>query len=1053
MHPKGTAEQLPNYDLSILLKEKEVSIVFKIKSPLSAPLFLGVLFCISLSSTMSFASPSRYHLDVSFQPEEQSLHGRATISFAKGKEWQLYTGGMDILEVLLEEEGKKPVSLPLPQGDTISMYGSENNLQLTVEYSLKALSNAGNNLISSRGIVLTSGWHPLPQEDMLFSMSVSLPPGFKAISESDSPPEHSQDGKMHSSFSQAVRSIHLAAGPYQIKHETVREGLLLSTWFFKEDQQFSREYLDAAKAYILRYEKEIGPFPYTHYAIVSNRLPSGFGMPTFTLLGQMVLRLPFIKETSLGHEILHSWFGNSIEVADNSGNWCEGLTSYLADYAYATDKGQGASHRKAALVNYQSYVHQDSALTLEEFRSASHNQPMAKAKRSVGYNRSAMFFHQLRGLLGPEYFFQGLRLFANSFKGRPASWKDIQTAFESASGKNLEDIFKQQLSRNDAPALAVKKIHTKDKEDGSILHFNITQNSAQPYTLMVPIRVATVAGTQHSLHEITERETEISIPLSQPPLSFSIDPDYDLFRVLNPAELPPVWSRFSGAEHKLLILGEDNEVASLTPFIEWAETQGWTVLDNESVSNQQLSENSLLFLGAENKSYRSLFGKAPSLQKGFNLTVQDNPLNRKEVVVLLRSDSAQETQSALRKLKHYGKYSSLSFQQGRIQKKSIASSDQGLEVLLETLPNGGSTSVINSFDQIITELAKNRVIYLGEAHDSFADHLLQLRIIQALQKKGLDLAVAMEMFPTSSQQALDDYLLGRKKMDEATFLRTSHWFDVWRYDWRLFRPIFTFCRNHSIPVYGINIEREIVSAVFADGHTDNLSPEQIQSISPDRDLGVKGYVERLRLVHGYHADAPHGKGKGISGFIQSQAIWDESMAENIAEILQDNPDKTVVVIAGSQHTRKDSGIPPRLLRRMNVKQASVVNLYGKNATAAPQNQADYFFLSEPKFLEAQGKIGIMLGPEKDEEGKERLRITGLSHAGKAKKAGIVKDDIIISINGQAAKNMEDIGILMMDTRPGDLLNMVILRKGESNEFKEQTITIELSDLTKPANHP
>lgn len=1030
-----------------------MSTFLKIQFPLNTPLFLGVLLYLGLSSTLSFASPSRYHLDVSFQPEEQILHGRATIDFPKGKEWQLYTGGLDILEVILAEEGKQEVSLPLPQGDTISMYGSENALQLTINYSLKVPAHGGNNLISSHGIVLTSNWHPLPQEDMLFSLSVKLPSGFKAISESDTPPEHSADGQMNSSFSQAVRTINLAAGPYQVKQETVREGLSLSTWFFEEDQSLSREYLDAAKAYIRRYEMEIGPFPYKHYAIVSNRLPSGFGMPTFTLLGQMVLRLPFIKETSLGHEILHSWFGNSIEVADNSGNWCEGLTSYLADYAYAADKGQGAAHRKAALINYQSYVRQDSALPLKDFRSASHNQPMAKAKRSVGYNRSAMFFHQLRGLLGPEYFFQGLRLFTESFQGHPASWKDIQTAFENASGKDLEDLFKQQLSRTDSPVLVAKNIHTEDTKDGSRLYFTLVQESAQPYSLKVPIRVTTVGGMEQSLHEITEKETEISISLSQPPLSLTIDPDYDLFRTLHPAELPPVWSRFSGSEHKLLVLGEDSEVENLAPFIKWAETQGWTVIDDKDVTNQQLSENSILFLGAESKSYHSLFGKAASLQKGFNLTVQNNPLNNKEVVVLLRSDSTQETQSVLRKLKHYGKYSSLFFHQGRIQGKSIADAAQGIEVLLEILPNGAATSAIQSFDEIVTELAQNRVIYLGETHDSLSDHLLQFRIIQALQKKGLDLAIAMEMFPTSSQQPLDDYLLGQKKMEEADFLRQSHWFEVWRYDWRLFRPIFSFCRQYSIPVYGINIERKIVSTVFADGHTDNLSPEQIQTIAADRDLGVQGYVERLRLVHGFHAESPHGKGKGISGFVQSQAIWDESMAENIAKILEDHPKKTVVVIAGSQHTRKDSGIPPRLLRRMNVKQTTVVNLYGNNATAAPQEQADYVFLSEPISLAPQGKIGIMLAPEKDEEGEEHLRITGLSHAGKAKEAGIKENDIIVSINEQAAKNMEDIGILMMDSRPGDLLQVVVLRKDENNESKELTISVELSDLTKPAMHP
>ncbi len=71
---------------------------------------------------------------------------------------------------------------------------------------------------------------------------------------------------------------------------------------------------------------------------MENINPTGFGMPTFTLLGTQVLRLPFIKETSLGHEILHSWFGNSIEVRLDSGNWCEGLTTYLADMAYREDQ-------------------------------------------------------------------------------------------------------------------------------------------------------------------------------------------------------------------------------------------------------------------------------------------------------------------------------------------------------------------------------------------------------------------------------------------------------------------------------------------------------------------------------------------------------------------------------------------------------------------------------------------------------------------------------------------------------------------------------------------
>ncbi len=1026
---------------------------FTIRFSVLSSLFWGILFFATLCcSSLTMAAPPRYHLDVTFQPEQHQLQAKASIHFPAGEEWQLFTHGLDIHEIIVEEEGKTPFALPLPDGDTIQMHAGRRSQQVTISYSLQALPSSGDNLISPRGIVLTSGWHPLPHRDMLFSLSATLPAGFQGISESDTLPRQQEENKMVTSFSQAVRTIHLAAGPYQVVKEEVRAGLTLSTWFFPEDSSLSREYLDAAKTYLLRYEKEIGPFPYSHYAIVSNRLPSGFGMPTFTLLGQMVLRLPFIKETSLGHEILHSWFGNSIEVADDSGNWCEGLTSYLADFSYATDRGEGAAHRKASLINYQSYVHPGSAIALQDFYSASHQQAMAKAVRAVGYNRGAMFFHQLRGLLGPEHFFQGLRLFVATYQGKTASWRDLQKSFETASGKELDTFFAQQLANKDLPGFTVRDTHSHSRQDSSLLHFTLEQTSDQPYSLRIPIRVKTATGEKNFIREITAKKTEISLTLSDLPLSFGLDPDYDLFRALTREELPPVWSRFLGAESKLLLLESEETATLLAPFIQWAEKQGWSIADSKSVTNQQLSEHSILFLGAGGTLWNSLFGESPPQAEGFHLFVQNNPLNATEVCVLVDSSSAEESEAVLRKLSHYGKYSSLSFVRGRIQEKKIAASHKGVNSVLERLPSGGRTKDVDSFDQIITELSKNRVIYLGETHDSLADHLLQLRIIQALQKKGIDLAIAMEMFPQSSQQALDEYVLGQTDMEEAAFLRASRWFDVWRHDWRLFRPIFNFCRSHKIPVYGINVDRKIVRSVFASGNTDGLSLEQKESIAGSRDLSLEGYIERLRRVHGFHAKSPHGKGKGLAGFVQSQAIWDESMAENIVRILEETPHKTVVVIAGSQHTRKDSGIPPRVHRRLAVEQASVINLYIENPPATIEHQADFFFLAKPQFLEAKGKIGVMLQPEEDKE-DPRLQIVGISSTGKAAEAGIKENDIILAVEGQSVKNMEDIGIVMMDSRAGDTLRITVEREKEGADPEEIELSVELSDLNRMAPPP
>jgi aminopeptidase N len=39
-----------------------------------------------------------------------------------------------------------------------------------------------------------------------------------------------------------------------------------------------------------------------------------------------------IKDTPLGHEIVHQWFGNSVFADFEKGNWHEGLTIYFADH-------------------------------------------------------------------------------------------------------------------------------------------------------------------------------------------------------------------------------------------------------------------------------------------------------------------------------------------------------------------------------------------------------------------------------------------------------------------------------------------------------------------------------------------------------------------------------------------------------------------------------------------------------------------------------------------------------------------------------------------------
>ena len=117
------------------------------------------------------------------------------------------------------------------------------------------------------------------------------------------------------------------------------------------------------------YRGLIGPYPYGKFALVENFWETGYGMPSFTLLGPQIIRFPFILSSSYPHEILHNWWGNSVFVDYETGNWCEGLTAYMADHLIQEQRGKGDEYRRDTLQKYRDYVRDGRDFPLTEFRS------------------------------------------------------------------------------------------------------------------------------------------------------------------------------------------------------------------------------------------------------------------------------------------------------------------------------------------------------------------------------------------------------------------------------------------------------------------------------------------------------------------------------------------------------------------------------------------------------------------------------------------------------------------------------------------------------------
>jgi predicted metalloprotease with PDZ domain len=183
----------------------------------------------------------------------------------------------------------------------------------------------------------------------------------------------------------------------------------------------------------------------------------------------------------------------------------------------------------------------------------------------------------------------------------------------------------------------------------------------------------------------------------------------------------------------------------------------------------------------------------------------------------------------------------------------------------------------------------------------------------------------------------------------------------------------------------------------------------------------------------------------FSGFLQAQALWDETMALTITEYLEAHPDERMVIIAGRGHVDKTNAIPPRVARRLPVSQAVVFNSIGSTTET---ESADFIFYSPPASLTPFPLLGVMLEDTEDEDG---VLVTALNPQGQAKLAGIKKKDIIMSIDSELVNDVEDVKIVMLYKEKSD--SVMVRIKRSAFLFGDKVLDVEVPLKSAQKQHP
>ncbi len=333
-------------------------------------------------------------------------------------------------------------------------------------------------------------------------------------------------------------------------------------------------------------------------------------------------------------------------------------------------------------------------------------------------------------------------------------------------------------------------------------------------------------------------------------------------------------------------------------------------------------------------------------------------------------------------------------------------------------------------DELAARLDRTRLLLLGESHTSIESHRVQLQVLRALQRRGRQVRVGLEMYPFTEQASLDRWNAG--EWSEADLVDKSRWYEHWGYHWGYYRDVILFARAHAMPLVAVNAPRELVTAVRQKGIA-NLPPEQAARMPPKVDTDSAEHLAFFKASFG-EGDALHGgmTDEAWKGMLAAQATWDAAMAWNAVQGLKGaaDPKAIMVVLVGSGHVAYGLGIERQARAWFDGAISSVISvpLDDDKGPTGPVRASYANFLwgvaREP--WSAWPSLGLST---RAADGGRR-QVIDIEKDGPAARAGVKVNDVLVRIDDVAIESRESLGRQMARYAWGDTPTLVVTRGTE-----------------------
>jgi aminopeptidase N len=318
----------------------------------------------------------------------------------------------------------------------------------------------------------------------------------------------------------------LGVARFAVQHVNDYQEKAIHTWVYPQDRDAGfYDFAVPTKDVMEFYGDYVGPFAYEKLAnIQSNSVGGGMEAASAIFYGDnSVTGTRDVRwRNVIIHEVAHQWFGNAVTEYDWDDVWLsEGFATYFTllyiEHAYGRDEFVRGLERSRDRI-YRFYGDRADYRIVHD-----HLTDMSQVTTGMTYQKGGWTLHMLRGMIGTEAFWEGIRTYYRRYMNGNATTDDFRRAMEEASGMDLEGFFRQWLYQGGV--LTIDGGWRYDAERGVV---TVDLAQVQPdYQFAMPLDLAIHIGDgppQVERVRMEGRSHTFEFPVEGQPIEVVLDP-------------------------------------------------------------------------------------------------------------------------------------------------------------------------------------------------------------------------------------------------------------------------------------------------------------------------------------------------------------------------------------------------------------------------------------------------------------------------------------------------------------------------------------------------